>query len=209
MSGKKIGIMGGTFNPIHNGHLLIAENARWQFGLDQICFLPAGIPPHKQNLMVLDGHSRCAMVQLAIEDNPDFYLSEYEVQRTEPSYTYLTLEYLKQKHPEDELYFIMGADSLRDFATWRNPKRISELCHILVAVRDTLEEESLTTLAKELKQQLGTRIGILNTPNVAFASHEIRMRVNRGQSIRYMVPEKVRAYINDHHFYTTPEISDI
>ena len=116
MSGKKIGIMGGTFNPIHNGHLLIAENARWQFGLDQICFLPAGIPPHKQNLMVLDGHSRCEMVQLAIEDNPDFYLSDYEVQRTEPSYTYLTLEYLKQKYPEDTLYFIMGADSLRDFA---------------------------------------------------------------------------------------------
>ncbi len=201
MSEKKIGIMGGTFNPIHNGHLILAENAYSQYQLDKIYFIPAGIPPHKRNAAIADGDVRCKMVELAISDNPAFAISNIEICSGEMSYTFQTLEQLKEKMPDTEIYFIMGADSLSDFPTWRNPQRICELSRLLVAVRDDLDHAELEQMASRIRSDFHTKVDLLNTPNISISSHDIRNRISDRRSIRYLVPEAVRKYIGDKSLY--------
>lgn len=205
MSEKKIGIMGGTFNPIHYGHLILAENALTQYHLDKIYFLPAGVPPHKRNQNITDGHIRYEMVVRSIADNPAFEALDIEVVSKQPSYTYRTLEHLTEIFPDTELSFIMGADSLADFKFWREPERISELCSLLVATRDELAQAELEQLASQLRSEFRTRIDYLNTPNILISSHEIRERVKNQESIRYLVPETVRTYIAENHLYRESE----
>lgn len=205
----KIGIMGGTFNPIHNGHLLIAENAYHQYGLDQIVFLPAGIPPHKQHMGILDKDHRCAMIDLAIENIPYFRLDRREVDAAQISYTYLTLTQLKEENPEDEFFFIMGADSLAYFDKWKNPKIILNKATVLAAVRDEFDTGALKQEIKRITDKLGGNIGFITTPEFDVSSQNIRNRVACGQSIRFLVPDKVRDYILYHNLYGTPtESSD-
>lgn len=201
MSEKRIGIMGGTFNPVHNGHLILAENACNQYHLDKIYFMPAGVPPHKKNNEITSGELRCSMVEMAIADNPQFAMLDIEVSSTEMSYTYRTLEKLEHIFPETEIYFIMGADSLSDFSSWKNPQRISELCKLLVAVRDDLNKTELHRIADQLVHDFHTQIELLDTPNISISSHDIRDRVRKQASIRYLVPEEVRKYIVTNHLY--------
>lgn len=197
----KIGIMGGTFNPIHNGHLLIAENARSQYALDAVWFLPAGMPPHKEENGILPAEVRLEMVCLAIQDNPGFKISEIELWSKERSYTYRTLERLHEQFPDTEFYFIMGGDSLRDFHTWKNPDHICELSHLLAAVRDEMDAKRLKVYASEIRETLHGNIDFIITPNFSVSSHEIRARVKAGDTIRYLVPEKVRCYIAQKELY--------
>ncbi len=198
---QKIGIMGGTFNPIHNGHLLIAENALCQYRLDRIYFIPTGLSPHKGEQEIIPANIRYEMIERAIYGNPGFAASSIEIDSTETSYTYLTLEKLTTLYPDNRFYFIMGGDSLRDFSGWRNPKRICELCHLLAAVRNNMDMDMLCHYADAIKQQFHGSIDLLNTPNFSVSSHEIRERVRNHDSIRYLVPEEVRIYIEENQLY--------
>jgi nicotinate-nucleotide adenylyltransferase len=205
MSEKKIGIMGGTFNPVHNGHLILAENAFQQYHLDKVYFMPAGIPPHKRNSLITSGEIRCEMVNKAIAHNPAFGMLDIEVSSKETSYTYRTLEQLQHIFLDTTIYFIMGADSLSDFAYWKNPQRISELCKLLVAVRDDLDQAKLVPIADQLFREFHTEVHLLNTPNISISSRDIRNRIQKEDSIRYLVPEEVREYIITNHLYLDEE----
>ena len=200
----KTGIMGGTFNPIHYGHLLIAENAAEQFGLDEILFIPTGRSPHKSDRQILDAALRCDMIRLAISDNAAFRLSTIEIEADEVNYTYRTVDHLRDQSPDRELYFIMGGDSLQAFGTWRYPEHILDEAGLLVAVRDDVDEAELKEQIQSLEQRYPqARIACLKTPNYSLSSHRIRALAAKGRTIRYMVPEAVRCYIEEHHLYDT------
>ena len=198
---RKIGIMGGTFDPVHNGHLLIAENAYEQLALDQVRFIPTGRSPHKQGKKITDGAHRLRMVELAIADNPAFVADDRELRSDALSYSYLTLQKMRENSPEDSFYFIMGGDSLRDFKTWFHPEIICSCATLVAAVRDDCDREHLISYAEELKQLFSADIRLIQTPNLSVASSELRRRVGAGETIRYQVPESVRDYISAHHLY--------
>jgi len=198
----RIGIMGGTFNPIHNGHLLIAENAYHQFHLDKILFMVAGNPPHKTNLTVVDSSHRCQMVKEAILNVPYFELDEREVHNQRLSYTYLTLTELKQSHPEDEFFFIMGADSLLYFEKWRNPEIILEKATVLIAVRDMVDSDKVLSTAKGITKKLGGTMDLIQTPMFDVSSNNIRSRIANKDTVRYLLPDSVIDYIKKNNLYT-------
>ncbi|MBE5906908.1 MAG: nicotinate-nucleotide adenylyltransferase [Lachnospiraceae bacterium] len=198
----KVGIFGGTFNPIHNGHLLIAENAYTQFQLDKVVFLPAGIPPHKQSMGILDGKRRIEMVASAIKDIPYFTYDPIEVEQQCVNYTYQTLYTLKQTHDSWDLYFIMGADSLLYFDKWVKPDAILQQATILAAVRDGVDTTDLQEKIESIRRQYSGNLGIIHTPEFNVSSHDIRKRVADKQSIRFLVPEAVRTIIQEEKLYT-------
>lgn len=198
----RIGIMGGTFNPIHYGHLLIAENAREQMKLDRVHFIPTGRSPHKQGMEILEGEQRLQMVRLAIADQPAFYADDRELRQEEVSYSYLTIQRMREEYPMDELFFILGGDSLKDFRTWYHPEIICSHACIIAAVRDKLGREQLEEYAKELKQLFSAKVYLIQTPNLSVSSSELRKRVAAGHSIRYQVPDRVIDYIDRQHLYT-------
>ena len=201
MKKRRIGIMGGTFNPIHYGHLIIAENACQQFGLDHVIFMPTGHMPHKAyGGPVMTSH-RCEMVRLAIEDNERFSLSTYEVDRTETNYTYKTLEAMHEQYPDADLYFILGADSLFSFDSWRCPDLICKQATILAAVRDSMTESKVDEQILSTREKFGGEIYRLSSPNFSVSSNSIRTRAANNETIRYMLPESVREYIKEHQLY--------
>lgn len=199
----KIGIMGGTFDPIHNGHLMLGEYAYKQFELDEIWFMPNGNPPHKQERNDrTDARDRAEMVRLAIEGNDSFRLEEYEVNRTEISYSYQTMEYFKQKYPNDHFYFIIGADSLFALEKWVHPERIFKTCTILAAYRDEMNNRSImNSKINELNHKYNADIRLLVTPLMNVSSHELRDKLKKGMSIADDVPETVEKYILCHNLY--------
>lgn len=192
---KKVGIMGGTFDPIHTGHLILGENAYEQFVLDGVLFMPSGNPPHKKDRQGASNEQRTEMVRLAVEDNPHFRLSLEEMHELGYIYTSKTLQRLTEKNPDTDYYFIMGADSLMYFEKWHEPEVISALCTVVVAVRDHLSDEQMDAKIRELSDSFGTRIRKLETPNIDISSHQIREWVSEGKECRYYLPEKVRRYI--------------
>ncbi|MCI8484892.1 MAG: nicotinate-nucleotide adenylyltransferase [Lachnospiraceae bacterium] len=198
---KKIGIMGGTFDPIHFGHLIIAENAREQFALDQVLFIPTGHSPHKQDQYITTAVHRCRMVSLAIYDHPQFVLNKIEIESPEISYTYLTLQKLKEEYINAELYFILGADSLFDFELWKEPELILENANILAAYRGYKHQKNFSVQLDHLNQKYPEKFFPLCTPNFEVSSHNIRDRVCRRQTIRYLVPKEVEDYIREYHLY--------
>lgn len=201
-SRKRIGIMGGTFDPIHIGHLILAECAYEQFHLDAVLFLPSGNPPHKADRT--DGASdreRLTMVSLAIQGNPHFMLDSEEMYRSGFTYTYETLQMMREKHPETEYYFIIGADSLMAFDTWREPEKISQNCTLLAAVRDQVKIGEMEQKISELHQKYGARIHLLHSPNIEVSSTWLRERYRQGQSIRYFIPDRVIDYIQENSVY--------
>lgn len=133
---KRIGIMGGTFDPVHNGHLLLGRQARSEYGLDEIWYMPSHIPPHKKDHRITDGKDRLAMLELALEGIPFFSVSDFEMKREGNTYTAQTLELLKEEYPEDKFYFIIGADSLFQLETWYHPEKVMELTSLLVSGRE-------------------------------------------------------------------------
>ncbi len=206
---RKIGIMGGTFNPIHNGHLIIAETAREQFQLDCVLFIPNGHSPHKTKQNIVDASMRCDMVTLAIEDNPFFQLDLTEVNSDDISYTYITLQKLKETYPEAELYFILGADSLFDLEGWREVEQIFSACNILAACREHERQTEFLNQINYLNEKYNCSIYPLNAPWVDVSSRGIRSRLSQSETVRYLIPKEVEAYIKMKQLYCTEERSDL
>lgn len=198
---KRVGIMGGTFNPIHIGHLLLAENARDNFDLDEILFIPSGCSYMKDEREVADKRMRLAMTELAIEDNPSFSISSLEVDREGNSYTYETLSILKKEEPDTEFFFLVGADSLFTMETWRKPDIIFHSCTILAAVREDKDPTDLEQKIAELKEKYGAVICQISLKEIDISSTDIRSRIRENRSIRYMVPDKVISYIKENQLY--------
>lgn len=198
---KKIGIMGGTFNPVHYGHLLLAEQAMETYELDEVLFVPSGNPYMKEAAPILDGKIRAHMVELALEGHPDFRLSTMELDREGPTYTHETLEILKKENPEDTYYFIIGADSLLTMETWKNPEQIFKNCVIAASVRGTGTEDKIRKIATHLIYEYQADVHILPSRFIDLSSSEIRSRIAGGKSVRYMLPEKVREYIYENGLY--------
>lgn len=198
---KKIGIMGGTFNPIHMGHLIIAEKAREQAALDKILFMPSGIPYMKDCRQVLPGEIRTRMTELAIRSNPFFSVSTMEVDRKGRTYTYETLETLRKQNPDAEYYFILGADSLWKIEAWKHPERIFAACLILAAVREEKSTEDMKKQARHLKETYNADIELLQTGHMEISSSVIRNLCRENKSIRYLVPEAVYEYIIQNKLY--------
>ena len=196
---KKVGIMGGTFNPIHLGHMLVAETAYETFDLDEILFVPSGIPYMKEN--VLDAKTRITMTGLAIEGNSHFALSTIEVDRDGNSYSYETIRDLKTANPNIEYYFIVGADSLFKMDKWKCPEKIFSEVIVLVARRPGHAEDELNAQIAALKEKYNADIRMLPINCVDISSTNIRDKVRNRQSIRYMVHDQVIEYINKNHIY--------
>lgn len=198
---EKIGIMGGTFNPIHFGHLMLAEWAKEAAGLDRVLFIPAGYPYMKEKGHVLNGQERLKMVELAIAENGSFSASAMEIDRGSATYTCDTMEQLRMENPGSELFFIMGADCLFSIDKWKEPEKIFKSCTIIAAARNGSPMEILEKKRGELESRFGADIRLLGFPAMELSSTDIRERASRGESIRYLVPENVREYINRNHLY--------
>jgi nicotinate-nucleotide adenylyltransferase len=198
---KSIGIMGGTFNPVHMVHLILAENAYHSYQLDEVIMLPNGDPPHKAGMRITPSKDRLAMLKLAVADIPYFSISEMEIKRQGYSYSSVTLEELHRTHPDTDYYFIMGADSIFQIETWHDPATVMANCIILAAVRDNVSIGELKKQIAYLEQKYGADIRLLDIPDLKISSSEIRSRVSRHQAIRFMVPDAVWQYISEHHLY--------
>lgn len=198
---KRLGILGGTFDPIHCGHLVIAEEARVRLALDAVCFIPAGQPPHKRGLPVSPAADRLAMVRLAITGNSAFSVSTMEIEREGPSYTVETLAAMRREVGVDcTLFFIVGGDALPDLLTWRDPERLLELAMLVVVSRPQAPTVNLAQLSRQLPG-LVTRLTQVAGPQFAVSGTEIRQRVSQGLPIRYQVPEAVWHYITERRLY--------
>lgn len=192
----KVGLFGGTFNPIHTAHIIIAEWIRSELNLDTVYFMPTALPPHKCNdQSIVDIKMRKEMVRLAIQDNPHFQLAEYETDPRNVSYSVDTVRtFLKNNSlSSSELYFIIGEDNLHQLSTWKEPVGLSHLCRIVVARRPV-------DLPVAIPEGMAPLIH-LKTPQIDISASEIRERIGNNQSIRYMVPESVERYIREHKLY--------
>lgn len=199
--GKRVGILGGTFNPIHIGHLILAERALEEYELDEILFIPTGKPYFKSASEVLDKKVRISMTGNAIEDNPNFALSTIETDREGNSYTYETLQILGKDNPDTRYYLILGADTLFQIEQWKHPEIIMSLAGILAAVRDDKSSEDLKIKADELEVKYGTEVHILRMPHIGVSSSDIRERIRTGKNVRYMLPDKTLEYIEKNGLY--------
>ena len=200
---KRIGIMGGTFDPIHLGHLLMAEQAFEQYELDQVMFLPTGDPPHKEGRKIAPADIRRKMVEMAIFGNPHFFCSSMEIEREGYSYTAKTLTELRKAHPDTSYYFIVGADSLDYMERWYHPREIFQQAVILAASRNSVSEEEVQFKIKQLKERYQADIRPVRMPLIEISSTEIRSRLSDGKSIRYFVPDQVAEYLASSDVYRT------
>ncbi|HAA90765.1 MAG: putative nicotinate-nucleotide adenylyltransferase [Thermoanaerobacterales bacterium 50_218] len=203
MSKHRIGIMGGTFDPIHYGHLVTAEVARETYRLDQVIFVPSGQPPHKAPGSVSDFWHRYLMVMLAICSNPWFRVSRIEYDRGGPSYTIDTIREFKRIFGEGtELYFITGADAILEIFTWKQPEELLSSCRFIAATRPGYDLGKLENL---LGEYFSRSVSVLEVPLLSISSSELRMRVRRGLSIKYLVPDPVEIYIHHNGLYKEVE----
>ncbi len=198
---KRTGIMGGTFDPPHIGHLILAQSAYEQLGLDSVLFIPAGRPPHKQNRSGATDEQRLEMVRLAIEKDPHFRMSRIEMESSDYSYTCETLKKLHERFPDEDYYFIIGQDSLETFHSWYHPEEIVRQAHIVAADRPDCDQAAFESQLEENRKRFsGDFIGI-QCPDIQISSSEIRKRIAEGRSIRYFVPESVHTYILNQNIY--------
>lgn len=196
----RVGVFGGTFDPIHLGHLIVAQEVRFRIPLDRLLFVPAGQPPHKPNRVVTPAVHRLAMLERALEGERAFAVSRLEVDRPGPSYSVDTLRALRADlGPGVELYFVLGTDQLADLPTWHRPRELLALCHLIAVQRPGVACD-LTTVARRLPG-LAERTVWVPVPQIAIAAREIRRRVAAGEPIRYLVPDAVAAYIAAHGLY--------
>ncbi|MDO4976555.1 MAG: nicotinate-nucleotide adenylyltransferase [Eubacteriales bacterium] len=206
---KKIGIMGGTFNPIHFGHLLLAETAYEQFGLDEIMIMPTKNTYYKKMPHHVTQEQRLDMIRLAIEDNPHFHLSLEEINREGTTYTVETLQNLTKEHPDYEYYFIVGADSLYHMESWYQPEEIFKMAIIVVAGRGGASVSALESQIEYLENKFDdARIEKLYSPIMEISSSGIRKRIIQGESIRYLLPQNVVNYIEEHKVYLAEETEE-
>ena len=202
----RLGIFGGTFDPIHLGHLILAETVREACRLDQVLFLPARISPLKQQTAPTEARHRLEMVRLAIAGHPAFQVDDLELRRSGPSYTVDTLRHLHAQRPDDELFLMIGADSLADLSRWREPRELLDLAQLVVVNRgDTLPD--LTAFEREFQRTTAGVVDVVNMPPVDISATELRARAATGRSIRYRTPRAVEMYILEHRLYRSDPVS--
>lgn len=199
----RIAILGGTFDPIHQAHLVIAEQAREQARLDEVWFVPAARPPHKTAQPLTAFDKRADMIELAIAGNPAFRLERIESERAGPSYTVETLDALHQRHPDADLHLILGADCLPDLPTWYQPQRIVAMAKLIVVARPgwSIWTDERIRSALRLPENTPLHLQIVAVPQIDIASRDLRRRLAAGLSVRYMLPNAVLAYIDDKRLY--------
>ena len=188
----RLGIFGGAFDPVHNGHLLLAEQCREQCQLDEVWFVPTKIPPHKDAGSLSPDADRVEMLKLATAGRREFVVSEIELRREEVSWTVDTLRQLRSERPDDELFLLIGADSLRDFPTWKEPEAIAELASVIAVNRG---ETSFKELTADLSPKLSDSVQLVTMPGISISATDLRRRVCEGKSIRYLVPRSVEEFI--------------
>ena len=199
----KRGIMGGTFDPVHNWHMMLGHAAYEAFSLDKIWFMPNGNPPHKKSETIKStAEDRMKMTSLAIAPFPEFVLQPYEALRAEVSCSYQTMEHFSKIYPDDEFYFIIGADSLMAIETWVHPERIFPTCTILATYRNEVKtKEEMNRQIQYLSENYHAKIRLLETPLMPVSSHELRASLQSGDSVSEYMPAAVCSYIKQHHLY--------
>ncbi len=196
---RRLGIMGGTFDPIHYGHLRMAEEARQAYALDQVVFVPNGQPPHKTHTRLSSAEDRYQMAKLATASNPHFDCSRVEIDRDGPSYTLDTVRHFRQEYSElDALYFITGADAILQILTWHQPENLVQQCEFIAATRPGFDLEHFTQVAPPEFLQ---RVSFLTIPGLDISSTDLRRRVQEGRSIKYLTPESVEEFVLERRLY--------
>ena len=199
---KRIGLMGGTFDPIHFGHLVTAESARVKYNLDKVVFIPSGNPPHKKERIISPANHRMEMTLLATVTNPFFSISDIEVARPGYSYAYDTVCAFRERFGDDsELFFITGADAMMEILTWKEVDKLMRKCFFIAATRPDFGLEMTEALPPEYR----SRISIMEIPALAISSSDIRKRCAEGDSIKYLLPESVETYIYKYGLYKLPD----
>ena len=196
---KKIGILGGTFDPIHLGHIGLATIALQELSLDEVIFIPSGISYMKKN--VSDSSCRYAMTELAVKDYPSFSVSDIEVTRHDNSYSYETLEELNRRNPGDKLYFIVGSDSFLNLDKWKFPGRILRAASLAVLTRDNAPDEILLAKAADYKRIFSAEVFFLHAPQIDISSTNIKKMIKNGESVENLLPPSVYSYIKEHKLY--------
>ncbi len=198
----RLGILGGTFDPVHYGHLLLAEICRQQLDLAEVRLIPAGNPPHKSDQKITDGHTRADMLQLAVSGYPEFIVDRREIRRKGPSFTVDTLGELNSEFQEAELFFIVGADSLRDLPTWREPEKIASLATIVAVNRPGWPAPTPEQITAWVGPELAGKIQTVTMPGADLSASELRRRVRSRLGLRFMTPRAVEVFIEQHDVYS-------
>ena len=196
----RIGLFGGTFDPPHLGHLILASEAQTQLELTRLLWILTPDPPHKQDQVITPTEHRLAMVKLAIQDNPSFELSRVELDRPGPHFTLDTVHIIARQNPDAEIVPIIGGDSLRDLPTWHEPKELLYACHWVGVMRRPSDATNLEALERELPG-ISSKVHYVDAPLLEIASRDIRSRIAHGESVRYYIPKAVYEYIEEHHLY--------
>jgi len=196
-----VGILGGTFDPVHNGHLIVAEVARKQLNLNEVLFIPAGRPWLKVERTITPAKHRLGMLRLALDNKPHFRISEMEIKRPGPTYTIDTIKTLKKRFKaEDELFFILGQDSLMQLPQWHDAPSLIKLCYLVAAARPGVKKPDMKALEAEIPG-IKQRVVLMKEPMVDISASDVRERVARGLSVRHLVPELVNRYIKENRLY--------
>lgn len=197
----RIGIFGGTFDPIHYGHLLLAETCRQSLNLDEVRFVPASSPPHKQGRQITDGRMRADMVRFAVSGFPELLVDERELHRQGPSFTVDTLAEYRAEFPEAELFLLVGADSLRDLLSWREPEQISQLATIVACNRPGIDALTTEQVVEWVGSEIARRVVTLQMPGTDISASEMRERVRCGRGLRFLTPRAVEAFVVQNQLY--------
>ncbi|HVP05706.1 MAG TPA: nicotinate-nucleotide adenylyltransferase [Dehalococcoidia bacterium] len=195
---ERVGMLGGTFDPVHIGHLVLGEAAREELGLDRVIFVPTGHSWRKTDREITPAAGRLEMLRLAVAGNPHFEVSTLEVEREGPSYSEITLAALQEANPGAELFFILGRDALADLPNWHDPRRVVELATLAVAERGDMDSPLIEDPALA---RLNARIAWLPMPEIGVSATDVRARAAAGRSLRYLVPDSVAEYIARHRLY--------
>ena len=203
LMGERMIVFGGSFNPVHLGHLIMAEDAREQFQADRVLFVPAAQPPHKPAAALAAPEHRIEMLRLAVQDHAAFSVSDLEIRRGGVSYSVDTVEHLRRERPDRALLFLVGGDTLPEIHLWRDVYRLLDLCEVITLVRPGYPPDRLRADGLGLREPWASRLarGVATGHQVDIASSEIRQRIATGRSIRYLVPPAVERYIRVHHLY--------
>lgn len=199
---RKYGIMGGTFDPIHYGHLVIANEVLNLFNIDKIIFVPTGTPPHKSSKGLTSAYHRYMMTQFATMTHPLFDVSDYEISKDDISYTIDTLQYFYDTYPNSKFYFITGTDAVLDLATWKDPEGMMRIFTFIAVNRPGYIIENLDVKLRELADRYNGEIYAVNAPQLQISSTDIRKRIASEKPIKYLLPETVEQYIIKNKLYT-------
>lgn len=197
----RVGILGGTFDPVHYGHLLLAETCRDEFNLDEVLLIPAAAPPHKPDAVITDVKDRVNMLEFAASGVREFSVDQRELKREGPSYTVDTLQELHDEDSSRELFFLMGADSLNELHTWKEPARIAELATIVAVNRGGVDFIERGKLFRSMPDRVASSIQFVTMPSMEISASQIRQRVRDGKTIRFLLPRSAEVYIAEKGLY--------